>query len=893
MINTTISHYKILEKLGEGGMGIVYKAQDTKLDRIVALKFLPSHLSASEQDKARFIQEAKAASAINHPNICTIYSIDEHEGQLFIAMEFVDGQTLRDKRGSISAKQAIEIGTQIADGLAAAHDKGIVHRDIKPENIMVRKDGIAQIMDFGLAKLRGVSRLTKEGSTLGTAGYMSPELVQGQDADHRSDIFSFGVLLYELFTGQLPFRGVHETALMYEIVNVDAPPMSSVKPEVDPSLDAIVLECLEKDPNERTQSVKQVSIDLKRIKRESGRARVSRVTSVRPIIKSDRIDSGNPSEAPRWRRILWPVVSAILGLALLYTVWIFRQSPISRSVARFDIVVPKDQTLVLMNYPAIAISPDGTVIVYKANEQLYQRRLENLELEPIPGTEGGISPFFSPDSRWLGFFVQGKMMKVPLHGGSAVFLAELQGNRGGTWGKDGTIVFSPSGRGGLFRVKQDGGDVQRVTTADTTQNERTHRWPHFLPDGKTVIFTIGTFGSPDYYEDATIAVVNIETGERKTVLKGASSARFLPPGYIVYSHAGTLFAVSFDMDRLEVTGTAFPVLSNVSSDVTTGATNFSFADNGTLVYIPGSSNIGNRKLALLDLVGNMSTLSAPVQSYVDPCMSPDGKRIAVAVQSGRDFDIWVYDIQRNTMSRLTFGGSNRSPVWSPDSRRIAYSNNTAGPGGTSGRSRVVILQADGSGAQEEIPFLHDRTYLSCWSRDGSMLFGTVPQQGMGWDLWLIPLTGDRTPKVLLSTKFDEAFASLSPDGKWLAYLANETGSSQVYVRPFPQGSGKWQISVNGGNKVDWSEDGRTLYFGTPSEIMFVSIVGTHTLTTGQPQVLIRDYPWLNVESAISYDIAPDGKHILVAKPRDEEKLQQINVVMNWFDEINNTVASGK
>ena len=288
MIGTTISHYKILEKVGEGGMGIVYKAQDTNLDRFVALKFLPERLSNSEQDRARFLQEAKAASALNHPNICTIYGIEEHNGQLFIVMELVDGQTLSEKKNSITFKQALDIGIQLAEGLAVAHEKGIVHRDIKPDNIMVRKDGIVQIMDFGLAKLRGVSKLTKEGSTIGTAGYMSPEQVQGQDADHRSDIFSYGVLLYELFTGQLPFRGVHESALMYEIVNSDAPPMSSVKPEISAELDSIVLECLEKDPNERTQSVKQISIDLRRSKRESTKQRVSRIINTPNISSSTR-----------------------------------------------------------------------------------------------------------------------------------------------------------------------------------------------------------------------------------------------------------------------------------------------------------------------------------------------------------------------------------------------------------------------------------------------------------------------------------------------------------------------------------------------------------------------------------------------------------------------------
>ena len=568
MIGQTISHYKILEKLGEGGMGVVYKAEDTKLRRTVALKFLPQRLSASEQDKSRFIQEAQAASALNHPNVCTIHDIQEHDGRMFIVMEFVDGQTLEDKKGTIGLKQAIDIGIQIADGLAAAHEKGIVHRDIKPENIMIRKDGIVQIMDFGLAKLRGkVTRLTKEGSTVGTAGYMSPEQVQGNDADHRSDIFSFGVLLYELIAGQLPFRGVHDTALAYEIVNMDAPPISSIKPEIDPTLDAIVLECLEKDPNERTQSAKQVSIDLKRFKRESSRQRVSRVSAVRPMVKPEYGGQNIPPGTPKGKRRVWQIISAILGAALIAAGWLLMNiNSAVPTVARFGVVLPKDQQLDIQDYAAIAISPDGSRFVYKASGRLYLRKMENIEAEPanprrcfatstsialISVSTGSISvhvrqlrvsafplhtsarSFFRSSARFCGSF--------SLSGGSAVILADAQANRGATWTKNGTIIFTPTGRGGMVRVGADGGDVQQVTTVDSTRNERTHRWPQSLPDGKTVIYTVGSLGSPDYYEDATIEALDLTNGGRKQLLKGASTARYLPSGYLVYSHAGTCF----------------------------------------------------------------------------------------------------------------------------------------------------------------------------------------------------------------------------------------------------------------------------------------------------------------------------------------------------------------
>lgn len=480
MIGSTVSHFKILEKLGEGGMGVVYKAQDTKLDRLVALKFLPPHMSASEQDKARFIQEAKAASAMNHANICTIYSIDEHEDpssagapadkQLFIAMEFVDGVTLREKIGTISSKQAIDIGIQLADGLSAAHEKGIVHRDVKPENIMVRKDGICQIMDFGLAKLRGrqskVSRLTKEGSTIGTAGYMSPEQVQGQEIDHRSDIFSLGVVLYEMFTGELPFKGVHETALLYEIVNVDAVPMSAVKPEMDTSLDAIVLECLAKEPGERYQSVAEVAKELRRFKRESNRQRVSKVTNTRgayslstaPTPGTDTVQAhvpGGPGFNLVWIIISFVCLAAAGAFAYLY----FRMPANAESPIVFTISRPEKGGF---ESPVPAISPDGRTIAYVAHDSagttlLWVRSMGSIVPRPLEGTEGASFPFWSPDSRFIAFFAPGKLKKAAIAGGSPQTICDAPNGRGGSWNQDGTIVFALDYNAGLSQVRASGG----------------------------------------------------------------------------------------------------------------------------------------------------------------------------------------------------------------------------------------------------------------------------------------------------------------------------------------------------------------------------------------------------------------------------------------------------
>jgi len=889
MIGTTISHYHIVEKLGEGGMGIVYKAQDTKLNRAVALKFLPERVSASETDTARFVQEAQAAAALSHPNICTIHGIEEADGKHFIVMEFVDGQTLQERKSGLSLKQAIDIGIQIAEGLAAAHEKGIVHRDIKPDNIMIRKDGIVQIMDFGLAKLQGVSRLTKEGSTVGTAGYMSPEQIQGQDADYRSDIFSMGVLLYELLTNQLPFKGMHETALAYEIVNVDPAPMSSVKPEIDPVLDSIVLECLEKDPNERTQSARQVSLDLKRFKRESSRQLASRIIAARPITK--RTESGESATPSSFlpKQWIWPGIAVFLMLAWIVSAWLlWPNSHTAQAVARLSISLPKDQAIQTGSFTALAISPDGSRLVYRANGRLYQRRLNSFELEEIPGTDDGSSPFFSPDGKWIGFFASGKLKKISLSGGSSVDLAEnVNDNRGGTWSSDGTIVYEPLGNAGLYRVSADGGSASKLTTLDTLQGERTHRWPQFLPDGKNVIFTIGAMDSPDYYEDATIGVANMKTGEHKVILRGASRAEYVAAGFLIYSRSGSLFACRFDLDHLKIEGSSFPIADNLSGDQQTGATNFDISGNGTLAWVPGQTTSSNRELAFADLDGSVASLPLRPGQYFEPSMSPDGKNIALVIESGKDYDIWIYNIPNNTMNRFTFGGPNRTPVWSPDGKRIAYSYNGAAKLG------IMVKQADGTGPTEEFP-ITKRTYVNGWSSDGSTLLLSVPGSGTGWDIYTLPLNGDKQLHPWLATKFDEYQASVSPDGKWIAYRAREGGVGEVYVRPYPRGDGKWQVSTGGANEAHWSPDGKTLYYARPGAITAVPIDGSHSFTMGRPHVVLQGFDWIPIESAETFDISPDGRHILITRAKEgSEAPGQINVVQNWFDELKTNLNSGK
>ena len=586
MIDQTISHYKILEKLGEGGMGVMYKAQDTKLDRFVALKFLPPHLAASEQDKAGFIQEAKSASALNHPNVCTIHDIQEHNGQIFIVMEFVNGQTLQEKKTSLTQKQAIDYGIQIAEGLAAAHEKGIVHRDIKPENIMIRKDGIVQVMDFGLAKLAGVSRLTKQGSTVGTLGYMSPEQVQGQETDHRSDIFSFGVVLYEMLTGRSPFTGAHESAILYEIVNVDAPPMSSVKPGIDVELDRIVLECMEKDPNERMQSIKQVAIDLNRFKRTSSRTRMSKSFASRPAMTS----TINPSVENSTRKFKTEYIAwGLTGIFLIIILGLFLFQPaeensIHSSLSSSIIIPDSIHALFYGGGSPPLVSPNGQHIAFldAANSQILVYSLEDSKIIRLPKTEETRHPFWSPDGKSIGFFDNFKLRRTDLIGGSPVTICLAQNARDGSWNNNNEIIFTDNYQAPIFLVSANGGDPKPITTLDSTRKEGSHRWPFFLPDGKHFLYLIRTISESGEAEGDAIYAGSLDGSTKKMILRSSSNAMYAN-GHIVFIQDRTLMAQRFDPENLTLSGEPVVLEKDVINDVSWNLAMYSVSTNGILL----------------------------------------------------------------------------------------------------------------------------------------------------------------------------------------------------------------------------------------------------------------------------------------------------------------------
>lgn len=899
MVGSTIAHYKILEELGRGGMGVVFKAQDVKLDRVVALKFLPQHLSSSEQDKLRFQQEARAAAALEHPNICTIHGIDEHDGQLFLAMAYVEGQTLREKMSSLNLKQAIDIGIQVAEGLAAAHEKGVVHRDVKPENIMIRKDGIVQIMDFGLAKLRGaVSRLTKQGSTVGTAGYMSPEQVQGQDADHRSDIFSLGVLLYEMFTGQLPFKGVHETALMYEIVNVEATPMSVAKPELDPELDRIVLECLEKEPSERFQSAAEIAKELKRYKRESSRVRTTRIIAARQFEKP--VPTGEVVQpevsSPIWKRYLWPGVSLVLAAVLVLALIIQpRETATELPVMCFPVNLPLSSPLVL-GAATVAIAPDGRNLVYLATDQgagntgvtglsamLHLRPLDNLSAKPMAGSEGASDPFFSADGQWVSFFVSGKLKKVSIFGGAAQDICNVQGfMRGAWWGDDNTIWYGHL-NSAIHRVPASGGEPKAATVIDTTRGEISHRFPQALPGNEWVLFTV-KYNNIASFDEAVIVAENTRTHERKELVRGGSYARYIPTGHIMYARGTSLYAVPFDVENLEVTGPPLPVLEGGMLNPLSGTANFDVSRNGILIYTPIGPISGlNNILAWMDRSGKVTPIVSQAKPFDDARLSPDNRNIAITIRAAND-DIWVYDFARGTQTRLTFGGGNSVlPDWTPDGKKVLFLSERGSEVGLFWKSW------DGSGGIERLgkEGAANGVFRSTFTPDGkSVLYG------VSGDIVEMSLEGDRPSRPILKvSSFDDA-PRLSGDGRLLAYLSDESGRNEVFVVPFPKMNGRWQVSTGGVTSAPiWGPQGKELFYTERGNLMKVDITGEPNITFSRSQKVCT----MPLSLFGLHDISRDGTKFLITVSAEENSVQltQLNVVVGWFSELRQKFASLK
>jgi serine/threonine protein kinase/Tol biopolymer transport system component len=889
MIGKTLAHYEITNQLGKGGMGEVFRAKDHKLGREVAIKVLPEEFARDTDRVARFQREAKLLASLNHPNIAAIYGLEASGGTNFLVLELVEGQTLADriKTGPIPVEESLKLALQIAEALEAAHEKGVIHRDLKPANIKVTPDGKVKVLDFGLAKAYAGEQAelnlsnsptlsnaaTQQGVILGTAAYMSPEQAKGKAVDRRADIWAFGVVLFEMLTGRQVFTGETVSDTLASVLARE-PKWQSLPSNLHPRIRLLLERCLKKEPKDRYGVINDARVDIQEVLADPSGVFVKPVTGAEP--------------RTRMRTILpWVAAGVILTAAITgLTVWKLRpQEP--RQVARFYYEVPEGQELIEPG-PSLAVSPDGRLIVYSTTNGLYLRSVDALNARLITGTEGNTeAPFFSPDGKWIGYYSSdGKLKKIAVGGGAPVPICEARDYRGGSWGADDTIVYGTL-QGGIMHISANGGNPESLVKGKSGNMVE----PQMLPDGKSFLYTVTNNAS----SQQRIMVKSLKSGEPKEVLSGWHMG-YIQPGYILYwpPNSNNLFAIPFDLNKLEVSGGPFSVIEGVQRAAVSGS--------GTLVYTPVAPTPaeGAQTLVWVNREGKEEPLAAPANNYAQPKISPDGRRIALAIGPMLNEDIYIWDIIRKTMTRLTFDKSREMvPVWTPDSKRIVYhsQHENATTGG------VYWKAADGTGEVEKLCSAPDRTIFP-WSlsTDGKSLLMQELISNVHADIGLLSMEGDHVRKLLLHSEYSQAQPEISPDGRWLAYSSTEsTGvalKGEVYVRPFPEvDKGKWQISTKGANSPIWSPDGRELfYLDEDGFAMAVSVETKPAISFGTPKVLFKNkYLGLTGSSGTPWDIHPDGKRFLMIKLPEPALSQanaprpKINIILNWFEELKQRV----
>ena len=887
-VGTTLGPYEIVSALGAGGMGEVYKANDSRLDRIVAIKVLPSHLSDNAELKERFEREARAISSLNHPHICTLHDVGSENGVDFLVLEYLEGETLADRlqKGPLDLEEAFRYAIQIADALEVAHRQGVVHRDLKPGNIMLTAAG-AKLLDFGLAKFQereavdAISALptqqkplTEKGTILGTFQYMAPEQLEGEDADARTDVFAFGALLFEMLTGRKAFEGKSQASLVAAILERDPPSITSLQPMSPPAADRVVRQCLAKDPDERWQTAGDLKRELEWI----------------ADVGADALSSTNAPPARVARgRLAFGVVGLLMGAMLAgLLAWNWSATP-EPTITRFEVAFPESVRLTNTGRHAVALSPDGTQLVYSANQQLYLRSMDDMETTPIRGTEGARSPFFSPDGEWIGFHSNGKLRKVPVAGGAPVTLCDALSPYGASWGSDDTILFGQGRAGGIFRVPASGGERELLIEVNAIDREYAQS-PEFLPGANAVLFTL--LGGSGNWDEAQIVAQSLATGEREILVEGGADARYIATGHLVYALGESLFAVPFDLSRLEVTGGPVPVLEGVlRATPSTGAAQFALSSSGSLAYIP--PDVGRedpRTLVWVDRQGVVEPVTTARRAYRSPRLSHAGDRLAVTIGPLFEADVWVLDLMRDTLTRLTFN-SGETPIWTPDDQRVTYAKLTGV------RAGINWKPVDGSGVEEALvapddPLLPMESMIPfSWSPDArTLVFRQRRESGTADDIGMLSMEGDRKPELLAETVFAEAHPVLSPDGRWLAYASDESGRREVYVRSFLEPGGRWQISTEGGTEPRWNPAGNELFYRRGDEMWAVSVATEPSLQPARPTLLFEG-SFDPGGYFHNYDVSPDGQRFLMVQSEEapEAAPDRVNVVLHWLDELERRV----